>query len=129
MAGFVTTLRTARATAINTAIGGSGKLRIYSGLRPATGAAETTMLVELPCASGAFGAVVSGVLTAGTITPTAASVGGTASWARVLTSANVPVMDLSVGVGGGFEVNLSTTNVVSGGTVTVSSCVITEGNV
>jgi len=36
---FSTTLRNARLDAISTAIGTGGKLRIYSGIRPATGAA------------------------------------------------------------------------------------------
>ena len=49
--GLSTTLRNAMLDAITTAIGTSGKVRIYSGTRPATGGTATTLLAELPCGS------------------------------------------------------------------------------
>ena len=57
--GFAAGLRNARLDAITTFAGSAAKLRIYSGVRPATGGAVTTLLAELtlgsplaPAASG-----------------------------------------------------------------------------
>ena len=47
--GMVAALRNARLDAITTFAGASCILRIYSGVRPATGGAITTVLAELVC--------------------------------------------------------------------------------
>lgn len=124
---FSTTLRDARLTAIVTAIGTSGKVRIYSGTRPATGGTATTQLAELPLSATA-GTVTGQVLTMSAITTdSSADATGTASWFRILTSANVAVIDGNVGTSGS-DLNLNTVSIVSGGPVAISSFTITEGN-
>lgn len=126
--GFVTTLRNARLDAITTAVGTSGKIRIYSGTRPATGGTATTLLAELPCSATFAPAAASGVLTLNAITQdSSADATGTAAWFRVLTSANAAVVDGNVGTSGS-DLNLNTTSIVTGGPVAISSFTITEGN-
>lgn len=126
--GFVTTLRNARLDAITTAVGTSGKIRIYSGTRPATGGTATTLLAELPCSATFAPAAASGVLTLNAITQdSSADATGTAAWFRILTSANAAVIDGNVGTSGS-DLNLNTTSIVTGGPVAISSFTITEGN-
>lgn len=124
---FSTTTRDAWLNAIVTAIGTSGKVRIYSGTRPATGGTATTLLAELPLSATA-GTVSGQVLTFSAITnDSSADATGTASWFRVLTSANVAVIDGDVGTSGS-DLNLNTVSVVSGGPVAISSFTITAPN-
>lgn len=124
---FSTALRNSRLDAIVTAIGTSGKVRIYSGTRPATGGAETTLLAELPLSATA-GTVSAGVLTMNAITSdSSADATGTASWFRVLTSANAAVIDGDVGTSGS-DLNLNTVSIVTAGSVAISSFTITEAN-
>ena len=52
---------------------------------------------------------------------------GTATWARLLTSANVAVADMNVGTSGS-DINFDSVSFVSGGNVAVTSLTITEGN-
>lgn len=126
--GFVTTLRNARLDAITTAVGTSGKIRIYSGTRPATGGTATTLLAELACSATFAPAAASGVLTLNAITQdSSADATGTAAWFRILTSANAAVIDGNVGTSGS-DLNLNTTSIVTGGPVAISSFTITEGN-
>jgi hypothetical protein len=122
--GYVTPLRTARATAVNTAIGTSGKLRVFSGTKPATGGAETTLLASLPLSATA-GTITNGVLTFNPITSATAVASGTPTWARFTTSADAAVVDMVAGVGSG-DLNFNAA-IVSGGTVACSSAVITDG--
>lgn len=124
---FSVALRNSRLDTIVTAIGTSGKVRIYSGTRPATGGTATTLLAELPLSATA-GTVSAGVLTLNAITAdSAADATGTASWFRVLTSANVAVIDGDVGASGS-DLNLNTTSLVVNGSVAISSFTITEPN-
>lgn len=126
--GYSTALRNAQLDAITTAIGSSGKLRIYSGTRPATGGTATTLLAELPLSTTAAAAASSAVLTLNAITSdSSADATGTASWFRILTSGNTPVIDGNVGTSGS-DLNLNTVSIVSGGPVAVSSWTITAGN-
>ena len=127
--GYVLTVRNAKMAAVNAAVGSNGKLRIYSGTRPATGGTATTQLAELPL-STTFGVVSNGALTANAITTDAtADANGTATWARLLTSANAAVADLTVSVtGGGGELQISTVEIVAGVAISVTSLTLTEGN-
>ncbi len=125
---FSSTLRNNRLDQITSAVGASGFLRIYSGSRPATGGATTTLLAELTCnatfAPGASG----GVLTLNSITADAsANATGTATWFRIVTSGGTFVMDGDVGTSGS-DLNLNTTSIVSGANVSVTSFTITEAN-
>jgi hypothetical protein len=125
--GYVTTLRNNQLAQITTSVGTSGKIRIYSGTRPATGGTETTVLAELPCSATFAPAPSGGVLTVNAITSATASATGTASWFRILTSANAAVVDGDVGTSGS-DLNLNSTAITSGGTVSITSFTITAGN-
>jgi len=133
--GLNATLRNARLNVIRDAIDAgtaAGTLKIYSGTRPATGAAPTASEVLLgtltfsdPCAPAASG----GVLTFSAITGANAVADGTATWARASDSAGTFVMDLSVGAtGSGADITLNTTAIVTGGPISVTSATITSGN-
>lgn len=131
-AGYSTTIRDARLTAVRDAIdggAGAGLLRIYDGSRPSTGGAATTLLAELTL-SDPCGSVSSQVLTFSAITADAsANASGTASWARIVTSAGTFCVDLSVtATGGGGDVQLSTVSITAGQQVTCTSATITAGN-
>lgn len=130
---FSTTLHTSRADAIGTAIdagGAAGLLRIYDGTRPAGGGAATTLLAELTFSYPSDAGAVAGVFTASAITSdSSANNTGTASWARVVTSAGTYVLDCDVTVtAGAGPLKLDSVSISTGNTVAVSSFVITEGN-
>jgi hypothetical protein len=127
--GMVTNLRNARLDAITTFVGASGKLRIYSGTRPATGGTATTLLAELTLNATFAPAASGGVLTLNAITgDTTADATGTASWARIFKSDGTTIcLDCSVGTSGA-DINLNTVSIVAGAAVTVTSATITEGN-
>lgn len=128
--GIDGTVRNSRLTQILNAIDagvGAGLLRIYDGSRPATGGAATTLLAELTL-SDPCGSVAAGALTFSAVTSDAsANATGTATWARVVTSAGTFVFDCSVGTSGA-DINLNTTSIVTGAQVSITSAVITEGN-
>ncbi len=128
---YSTTLRNTQLDAIDTAVNagtGAGLLRIYDGTRPATGGTATTLLAELTMSDPAFGAAAAGVLTASAITSdTSANATGTATWFRLVDSDANFVVDGDVGTSGS-DLNLNTTAIVTGGTVQVTSFVITGGN-
>jgi hypothetical protein len=129
---FATGLRTARADAITTFAGNSGYIRIYDGTRPAspaTAVSTQTLLAELTCNATFAAGASSGVLTLNSITQdSSANATGTASWFRMFKSdGTTVVMDGDVGTSGS-DLNLNTTSIVSGGPVSITSFVITEGN-
>lgn len=108
----------------------SGKLRIYSGSRPAT--ADTSigaavLLAELTMNATSF-TEAGGVLTANAIAQDAsADATGTAAWARLWQSdGTTPVVDLSVGTSGA-ELNLVSTSIVISAPVSITSFTITFG--
>jgi hypothetical protein len=129
--GFPTTLRNTMLGDINTAANAgaaAAKLRIYTGPRPATGGAATTLLAELTMSDPAFAAASGGAMSAAAITTDAsADATGTAAWFRIVDSNNVVVLDGDVGTGG-TDLVLNTTSIVAGSPVAVSSLVITAGN-
>ena len=126
--GYSETLRNDRLDEITAAVGTSGLLRIYDSTRPATGGAATTLLAELACSATFAPAASAGVLTANAISDdTVADNTGTATWFRVTTSGGTQVVDGDAGTAG-TELILDDDNIVAGGTVTVSSLVVTGGN-
>ena len=127
--GMASGLRNARLDAITTFAGGSCKLRIYNGTRPATGGTATTLLAELTCNATFAPAASGGTLTLNSITSdVSADATGTATWARIVKSdGTTHVLDCSVGTSGA-DINLTTTSIVSGASVSVTSAVFTEGN-
>ena len=126
--GFVTSLRNSRLDQITSAVGSSGLLRIYDGSRPATGGTATTLLAELTCNAIFAPSASGGVLTLNSITQdSSANATGTATWFRITTSGGTAVIDGSVGTSGS-DLNLTTTSIVSGQPVSVTSFTLTEGN-
>jgi hypothetical protein len=126
--GLSTTLRNAMLDAITTAVGASGKLRIYDGTRPATGGTATNLLAELTLNATFAPAASGGVLTLNSITAdTSADNTGTATWFRIVTSGGTAVIDGSVGTSGA-DLNLNTTSIVAAANVAVSSFTITAPN-
>ncbi len=131
--GIATTVRNNRLTQILNAIdagSGSGTIKIYTGTRPATGAALSgntllgTLTFSDPCAAPPSG----GVLTFSSITQDAsADATGTAAWARIEDSTGAFVFDCSVGTAGA-DINLSSTSITAGGPISITSATITDGN-
>ena len=86
---------------VDDGIGASGFLRFYSGTQPAnadTALSGNTQLAELPLTADSFGNAASRVITANAITTdTTADATGTATFASLVTSAGVRVVDMTVG--------------------------------
>ena len=125
---FSTTLRNAMLDAITSAVGASGKLRIYSGTKPAdvASAITGTLLAELTCNATFAAAASNGVLTLNAITSdSSADATGTATYFRIYKSdGTTAVLQGDVGTSGS-DFNLNTTSLVSGATVACSSFTIT----
>ena len=102
----------------------SGKINIYSGTQPPnanTALSGNTLLAQLTFGSPAFGAAAAGVITANATGAGTASNTGTASFARLYESdGTTAIMDVQVGTAGAY-INLNTTAIVSGSTVSVTS--------
>lgn len=128
---FSTSLLNTQLNDITTLAGGSCKLRIYTGPRPATAAAITTqtLLAELTCNVTFAPAAAGGVLTLNPITtdPTADN-SGLAQWFRIVKSDGTTfVMDGNVGTVGS-DLNFNSVNFEAGAPVIVSSFTITNPN-
>jgi hypothetical protein len=123
------TLRNNQLDQITSRAGNAALLRIYSGTRPATGGTATTLLAELTCATPFASGASSGVLTFGAVTQdSSANATGTATWFRIVQSdGTTHVMDGDVGTSGS-DLNLTTTSIVTGQPVSISSATITRGN-
>jgi len=99
----------------------SGFIKIYDGTQPAT--ADTaisgnTLGVTLTFGATAFGAAVSGLITANSITAGTAVATITPTWARICKTDNSTVMDVSAGASGA---NLTIGAFTSGTTVSATS--------
>jgi hypothetical protein len=127
--GYNETLRNNQLDEITGLAGTSALLRIYDGSRPATGGTATTLLAELTCNATAFApAATSGALTLNAITAdSSANATGTATWFRIVSSGATHIMDGDVGTSGS-DLNLNSTSITAGGSVSVTSFVITAGN-
>ena len=129
---FPAAFRTTRADTVTTRAGNGAKLRIYDGTRAAsadTAVGAQVLLAELTCGSPFAPGASSGVLTASSITQdSSANASGTATWFRLVDSAGTTtVMDGSVtATGGGGDLELVTTTIVSTQPVSVTSFVYTE---
>ena len=123
---YSTTARTNRATQLNTDIGTSALIRIYTGTQPATvaTAASGTLLDTLVGNATAFGSAASGALTGfGTTTASAASVANPIG----------PVNAVAAGIAGYFRIVKSdgTTEVAQGGvfqSVVIATLALTAAN-
>lgn len=122
--------RNAMLDSLTSTVSGSAKLRIYDGSQPAgpgTAVSTQTLLAELTCNATFAPAASSGTLTLNSITQATAAATGTASWFRIVTSGNTAVIDGSVSTSGA-DMNLNSTSIVSGGTVSITSATLTAGN-
>lgn len=126
--GYNATLRNNQLDEITGLAGASAILKVYSGTRPATGGAETTILSSQVCNATFAPAATGGVLTLNAIADdTSANATGTASWFRIESSGAVHVMDGNVGTSGS-DLNFDSISFVAGGTVSVTSFTVTAGN-
>lgn len=115
------TLRSNRAAQIISFAGTSAKLRIYAGV---------AQLVECTCNATQFGTDSGGVITLSAVSVGTAGAGGTADNAKIYKSdgTTLAISGLTVGVGGGFNINITNTTIAINDTVTVGTSTITEGN-
>ena len=120
---YATTTRNNRLDEITNDIGASGKLKIQTSGGGTTLATLALSATAAPAASG-------GQLTFSAISDdTNADDTGTAAQFVLTTSADAVVVTGSVtGTGGGGDIELSSTSITAGDTVSVTSLVITEGN-
>lgn len=128
--GMLAALRSNRAdeiTALLDADVGACEIRIYDGSRPATGGSATTLLATLVCTDPFAAAASAGVLTASAISDETSAAAGTATWFRMVDNSGDFVLDGDVGTSGS-DLNLNTVTIGAGGTVQITSFVITEGN-
>lgn len=132
--GLSDTIRTSQATDIRTAIdlqSSAGKLKLYSGTRPAKNGTATTLLSTMILNKPSF-TISSGVMTlivSPAISDTNAANAGTATWARLTDGGDNFVADLLVTVtGGGGDVTIDNVSITAGGTVNLTGGTITIGN-
>lgn len=110
---------------------GSGCLiNLYQGTQPAnanTAISTQTLLVTLTV-SGSFGTDSNGTLTLGSVTNGTAGASGNADFFRIFKSdGTTVVMDGSVGTSGA-DMNLNTTTISSGQTVSITAGTIIRAN-
>lgn len=100
----------------------SGTLKILDGVQPAAGGAETTVLATITLPADAFAAAASGsAAKLGTWSATASAT-GTATWFRLSNSGGTEFIDGDItATSGGGDLELDSTSITSGQTVTVSS--------
>jgi hypothetical protein len=121
---FGSTLRTNRVGQIQTTVGGSGTLKIFSGAEPANCAAAdpagALVTITLPAT---FLTSSGGVTTiAGTWSASASGTGTAASW-RIYDGSAVCHVQGNVS-----DMTLSNNSIASGQTVSVTSFSVTDGN-
>lgn len=107
----------------------AGKLRVYDGTQPASGAALSgnNLLVEMTFPKPSFDRVDTGVMYFKNPDATMAVLGGTVTWGRLVTGDGDFVADLNAGVSGsGASCIFDTTDIYAGGSVAALSLAITE---
>lgn len=102
--------------------GSPGTIKVYTGARPATpgDAATGTLLATFTLSNPAFGSAASKSASLNAVASVTAAATGTAGYFRAATSAGTAVFDGTVGTSGA-ELNLNTTAITSGGTVSITS--------
>lgn len=130
---FSTTLRNNRMDQITSTIGNAALLKLYDGTPPnncAAALSSNNELVSETCGTPLAGAAASGVLTLNSISVVTATANGTASFFRIMNSANTTchMQGTVTATGGGGDMTLNTTYLTTGGNVTVTSFTLTEAN-
>ena len=127
--------RNTRLADLVSALGTAAFLEIFTGSPPGKSsgtfnADSGTKLASLPCTNPVAGAATAGVLTFSAITSETALASGTPGYGRFKTAASgaasTVIIELDAAVGSG-SLNFSST-IASGGTVSITSATITEGN-
>lgn len=121
--------RDAQQQGLITYAGSGAIIHLYDGTQPANAntAASGTLLVTMAI-SGSFGTDSNGTLTLGSVTSGTAVASGTAGYFRITKSDDTTVvMDGSVGTSGA-DMNLNTTTVASGQTVSITAGTIIRAN-
>ena len=123
---YSTTHRTNAMSTLNTDIGTSAQIIIYTGSAPANvGTAPTgTLLVQFAGNVTAFGSAASGVLTANAVANANATGTGTAGYFRINTSGGTAVVQGTCGTSG-TDMILTNTSIASGQTIQFTSMTIT----
>lgn len=128
-----TSVRNARLDAVETTVGASAILKIFSGSAPANCAAADsgTVLATLNLPSDWMNNASAGSKTKnGTWQDLSADNTGTAGHFRVYDSggSTCHIQGTVTASGGGGDMIVSTTSFVSGGTVTINTFTLTDGN-
>jgi hypothetical protein len=116
--------------------GNAGRMLIYSGTRPATGAAIGASVLLATIIMGTPFAPAASQVTGGPLLPTlppgvAVSTSGLAAWFRLTqTDGTTHVMDgtISTIAAGTGDLQISDTNLIATGTLTLTSASIASGN-
>lgn len=130
---YSTTVRNARLDVIESTIGATAVLRIYSGSMPAatTDAATGTLLAEMTLPSDWMAAASSGSKAkSGTWSDLTANASGTAGYFRILesTGTTTGIQGECTDTGGAGPLKLSTTAIVVSEPVTIVTFTLTTGN-
>lgn len=131
--GFSTAVRNAMMNAVVAEAGNGALLRLYTGTRPATGAALSgnTLLGTLTLGSPMAPAAASGVLTLNSITEdSSADNTGTCTWARLVKADGTTfVADFNVtATGGGGDITMNAVAISAGQLIQAASATLTAGN-
>lgn len=126
-------VRNARLDAIETAIGVSAKLEIYTGSVPANCAAATTgtKLVEYDLASDWAAAASGGTKSLSSLPLSVAAVAaGTAGYFRLFATDGVTcgLQGTVTATGGGGDMTVDNTSIASGQTVNITGFTLTDAN-
>lgn len=126
-------VRDAKNDAVETAIGVSPKLRIYTGSKPANAAAGRTgtLLVEIPLPSDWMANSSAGVKALTGTWPTTAATGtGTAGYYSIMNNAGSTCHEQGTvtATGGGGDMTVDNTSINSGQNVTITGFTKTDGN-
>lgn len=128
-----TAVRNARLDSIETTIGTSPLLRVYTGSMPANAAAASTgtLLAECTLPSDFMAAASSGSKAkSGTWEDTSANNNGTAGYFRIFDSAGTTchLQGTVTATGGGGDMEVNNTTFASGQAFTVTTFTLTDGN-
>ena len=130
---YADALRTSRAQLLAAAIdegsAGAATLKIYTGPRPAPGAAITdqVLLVALQFPHPCTQSVTGGVLTLKPLAEQMATASGIHAWGRIANRDGDFVADLEVGPPGlGADIEIPATELFTGAMVRINSATITE---
>lgn len=127
---FTTGLKNTLLDAIETAVGASARLIIYSGTPPSVNSSPTgTVLVDMTLPSNWMAAASTGTKTLlGTWSDTSANATGTATYFRILNNdASTSFIQGTVGTSGA-DIILDSTAIVFEDTVSITGFTLTAGN-